>query len=103
MYVGAYECKGSDYISYTSIFGCYNPNTYDGHENYDVYDEILKWDRSGQPTYFQRTYYYSKDGSCQNQIENVFDKSSLGACITSSGDNYAISVQDTLTFSDIAR
>ena len=64
-------CKGSNYNSYKTPFGCYIPNTFDDYENYDVYDEILTWDRSGNPTHFRRTTFYSTDGSCQDQIDGV--------------------------------
>lgn len=101
VYLDAYECKGSNYFSYTSPFGCYNPNSYDGSQTYDVYDELLSWDRTGQPKQFRRTYYYSTDGSCQNQIEGVSMESWLGGkmCSTTSGDNYAVSEQESLTYS----
>jgi hypothetical protein len=101
VYLDAYECKGSNYFSYTSPFGCYNPNSYDGSQTYDVYDELLTWDRTGQPQQFRRTYYYSTDGSCQSQIEGVSMESWLGGkmCSTSSGDNHATSEQESLTYS----
>jgi hypothetical protein len=102
VYLNSYECKGSDYVSFTTPFGCYNTKDYyeDGG-GYDIYDEILSWERDGQPNWFRRTMYYSKDGSCQDQIEGFYMETSIGGkmCTTSSGDNYAVSEQETLTYS----
>ena len=100
VYVGASSCYGSDYISYKSPFGCYTPNNYDGVEHNDVYDEILQWDYEGRPTWYRRTYFNSNDGSCQgqDQIEGASDEGSFGVCSTSGGDDYIVSVEDTLTW-----
>ena len=102
VYAGQYSCSGSNYFSYTSPFGCYNPKTFDGIENGDTYDTILEWTRNGRPTLFRRTYYFSKDGSCQDQIEGVMMKASLWSsiCEISEGENYAVSVEDTLIYDD---
>lgn len=102
VYAGQYSCSGSNYFSYTSPFGCYNPKTFDGIEQYDTYDEILEWTRYGRPTLFRRTYYYSKDGSCQDQIEGAMDKNSLwgSPCTTSAGYNNAVSVEESLIYGD---
>lgn len=100
VYVGASSCDGtgSDYTSYNTPFGCYTPNTYDGVENNDVYDEILEWDNEGRPTWYGRTYYGSTNGSCQDQIEGVSFESSFGSCSTGGGDNYVVSVKESLTW-----
>jgi hypothetical protein len=69
------KCDGSGWCDseevanyYTSPFGCYFPMFYSQYGG-DVYDVLLTWDRKGQPTSFQRSYYSSKDGSCQSMIE----------------------------------
>ena len=74
------ECQGDDYITFTTPFGqCYNRNTYDGRKHYDVFDEILEWNRNtGLPTFYGRTYYWSTDGTCQNRNKDVSFQSSLG-------------------------
>jgi hypothetical protein len=77
VYVGASSCSGNDDFSYTSPFGCYNPKTYDGIEQYDTYDELLDFSRDGRPTKFRRTYYYSQDGSCQDKIEGSWKEKTL--------------------------
>ena len=97
-------CKGSNYNSYKTPFGCYIPNTFDDYENYDVYDEILTWDRSGHPTLFRRTYFYSTDGSCQDQIyDGLFGTSweySLPSCSGYSSEDYSLSTSESLIYEE---
>ena len=100
-------CKGSNYNSYKTPFGCYIPNTFDDYENYDVYDEILTWDRSGNPTHFRRTAFYSTDGSCQDQIYGSSRfatmsgmESSLPSCTVYTSADYYLSVYESLTYEE---
>ena len=97
------NCEGDDYTTYTTPFGqCYNVGANDGQEHYDLFDEIMTWDRTGRPTWFKRTYYSSMDGSCQNQLEGVSDEGSMWGkwCTTyGSADGSSSSEQEMLIFS----
>ena len=76
--------------------------SYDGTEMYDKNDEIVEWARNGRPIKARRTYYYSKDGSCQDQIEDERMQWTLWSplCVSSFGENFALSVEDSLVFGD---
>jgi hypothetical protein len=76
VYSDSGHCEGHVSSTYkTPLESCYGDGKY-----YDLYDEIVAWDRNGKPTQIRRIFFYSKDLSCQDLYEGVSYEGSVEMC-----------------------